>query len=138
MSGKNVSGVVPADLFDVAQSIADYEGATMSSLVSSALAFYLSLPAAARRSARYVMSSKDEAARGLLLEGCARAAAQAADIRLSGQLAANGKALGLHEPSLTDEAIETLAVAAVREARNATRLEQSTIGGRKRPARART
>jgi hypothetical protein len=121
MTGRNVSGVVPPGLFEVAQQAVDYEGTSMSSLVSASLALYLGLSGAARRSARYVLSSGSPEARELLLEGCGRAIARAADTQMSAQLAERGRAMGIQDPKLTDEAIEAQAVAAVREARKARR-----------------
>ena len=121
MSGKTVSGVIPAALHDVAQQAAEYEGTSMSAVVSSALALYLGLSGASRRTARYVLASGSAETRDLLLEGCGRAIARAGDQVLRTQLAARGKALGLQDQASSEEQIAQEAVEAVREARAARR-----------------
>ena len=57
MSGRTVSGVISAHLQEVARNAVEYDGMSMSALVSSALTLWLDLPAAARRTARYVLVS---------------------------------------------------------------------------------
>ena len=121
MSGRNVSGVIPSALFETAQQVVDYDGTTMSALVSSALSLYLGLSGAARRSARYVLATGTPGARNLLLEECGRAIARAADVHLTNQLAARGRASGVQDPGLSDETIEAEAVAVVRAARTSRR-----------------
>jgi hypothetical protein len=121
MSGRTVSGVISPDLYEVAQQAVDYEGTSMSALVSSALAFYLGLSGPARRSARYVLASGTPESRDALLEGCARAIASAGDHALAAQLAARGRAMGLADGTASEDAVEKEAVQAVREARRARR-----------------
>lgn len=119
MSGRTVSGVVPPDLFEVAQQAAEYGGTSMSALVSSALALYLGLPGSARRTARYVLASGSPEIRDALLDGCGRAIAMAGDRALRAQLAARGRAVGL--AAISEEAIAVEAAEAVRDARRARR-----------------
>jgi|GEM_PF-3928872 hypothetical protein len=121
MPGRTVSGVIPPDLYDIAQQSADYEGTTMSALVSSALAFYLGLSGAARRSARYVLASGETELRDALLEGCGRAIARAGDQLLTARLAARGRAMGLQAEPVSEEEMAAEAVEAVSEARRARR-----------------
>ena len=123
MSGRNVSGVVPPALFEAAQQVVDYEGTTMSALVSSALSLYLGLSGAARRSARYVLATGTPGACDLLLDGCGRAIARAADVHLTDQLAARGRASGVQDSGMSDETIEADAVAAVRATRTSRRAQ---------------
>jgi hypothetical protein len=120
-SGKTVSGVIPPALYEVAQQAADYEGTTMSALVSSALTLYLGLSGAARRSARYVLTSGPSDSRDILLDGCVSAIAVAGDHALSAQLAARGRAMGFQDKPVSEEAILEEAVQAVRDARRVRR-----------------
>jgi hypothetical protein len=119
MSGRTISGVVPSALFEVAQQATEYEGTTMSALVSSALALYLGLPGAARRSARYVLTTGTPNAQECLLDGCSRAIAQAAHLHMTAQLALRAAP----SAGITDEAIEAEAVAAVQATSAARNLE---------------
>jgi hypothetical protein len=113
MSGRTVSGVIPARLQEVAQQAAAYEGTSMSALVSSALTLYLGLSGGARRTARFVLASGDPEARDVLLDGCGRAIAAAGDQVLRGQLAARGEAMGLRDETLSEQDIAREAVEAV-------------------------
>lgn len=121
MSGRTVSGVISPGLYEVAQQAVDYEGTSMSALVSSALALYLGLSGPARRSARYVLASGTPESRDALLEGCGRAIAAAGDRALAAQLAARGRAMGLADATASENAIDKEAVQAVQEARRARR-----------------
>jgi hypothetical protein len=124
VSGRTVSGVIPPGLYEVAQQAAEYEGTSMSALVSSALTLYLGLSAPARRSARYVLASGPPASRDGLLEGCERAIAMAGDRTLTAQLAARGRALALTDEAASEDSIDKEAVQAVRDARQARRNAQ--------------
>ncbi len=137
MSGRTVSGVVPPELFELAQQVSDDEGTTMSALVFTALTFYLGLPAAARRSACYLVAAGTADDRDLMLENCGRAIAQAADRRLTAQLAARGREVGMPTLDWSDEAIEAEAVAAVAAARSARRAAARQIEDPPQPARSR-
>jgi hypothetical protein len=121
MSGRTVSGVISPGLYEVAQQAADYEGTSMSALVSSALTLYLGLSGSARRSARYVLASGTPESRDALLEGCGRAIAAAGDRALAAQLAVRGRAMGLAGETASEDAIDQEAVRAVQEARRARR-----------------
>jgi len=121
MSGRTVSGVISPGLYEIAQHSAEYEGTTMSSLVSSALAFYLGLSGPARRSARYVLASGATEVRDLLLDGCGRAIARAGDQLLTAQLAARGRAMRFQEEPISEEEIAAEAVRAVSDVRRARR-----------------
>ncbi len=116
-AGKSVSGVIPAELHDVAAKLAEDEATTMSALVSAALALYLGLPAPARRTARYVLTAGSPEAKDRLLDGCGRAIAGAGNQVLQGQLAARGRELGLHLDTADDEALAAAAVKAERDTR---------------------
>ncbi len=133
MSGKTVSGVIPQPLYEIAQQAVEYEGTTMSALVSSALALYLGLSGSARRSARYVLASGPAESREVLLEGCAGAIAVAGDQALTAQLAVRGRAAGFQENPPSEEAVMAEAVQAVREARRIRR----NAGGQEKAAQRR-
>jgi hypothetical protein len=128
MSGRTVSGVISARLQEVAQNAADYDGISMSALVSSALTLWLGLPAAARRTSRHVLTSGTPEAREMLLEECARAIARAGDQALRGRLAARGQAMGLWDTATSEAEIAQEAVDAVRDARR-------VVSGRIKPER---
>jgi hypothetical protein len=113
MSSRTVSGVVPAQLQEVAQQAAAYEGTSVSALVSSALTLCLGLSGSARRTARYVLASDSPEAREALPEGCGRAIAAAGDHELRGRLAARGEAMGLADRALSEQDIAREAVDAV-------------------------
>lgn len=117
MSGRTVSGVVSARLQEAAQNAADYEGTSMSALVSAALTLWLGLPAAARRTSRHVLASGTPEVREMLLEGCSRAIARAGDQGLRSRLAANGQAMGLWDANLSEADMAQKASDAVRDAR---------------------
>jgi hypothetical protein len=119
MSGRTVSGVVPQALHEAAQQAVDYEGTSMSALVSSALALYLGLPGSARRTARYVLASGPAESRDAMLEGCARAIAMAGDRAIAAQLATRGHEMGLQDGTATEDSIATEAAHSVRHARSA-------------------
>ena len=121
MSGRTVSGVISPGLYEVAQQAAAYEGTSMSALVSSALTLYLELSAPARRSARYVLASGTPESRDSLLDGCERAIAAAGDRALTAQLGARGRAMGVADEAVSEDAIDEEAVQAVRDARQARR-----------------
>jgi hypothetical protein len=119
MSGRTVSGVVPPGLYEVARQAAEYDGTSMSAIVSSALTLYLGLSGSSRRAARYVLASGSSEDRDALLEGCGRAIGMAGDRALRAQLAARGRALGLQHEAVSEEAIAEEAAQAVRDARRA-------------------
>ena len=121
MPGRTVSGVIPPKLYDAAQAVTEYDGSTVSALVSSALTLYLGLSGAARRSARYVLASDVPESRDILLDGCGRAIAQAVDHVLAEQLAAKGREMGLSGQDVSEQEIEQAAASAVRETRRARR-----------------
>jgi hypothetical protein len=121
MSERTISGVVPAGLYEVAQQAAEYDGTSMSALVSSALTLYLGLPGSARRAARYVLASGSAESRDALLEGCGRAIAMAGDRALTAHLAARGRAMGLQDEAVSEAAIDEEAAQAVRDARRVRR-----------------
>jgi hypothetical protein len=111
----------------VAQQAAEYEGTTMSAFVSSALAFYLGLTGGARRTARFVLTSGTPENRAALLDGCARAIANAGDQALAAQLAARGKALGLQDVLVSEADIAEEAVRAVQKVRRDPVAEATTV-----------
>jgi len=117
MSGRTISGVVPAQLQESARDAVAYEGTSMSALVAAALTLFLGLPAPARRTARYVLSSGTPEAREALLAACAQGIARAGDGMLRVQLAARGQTLKLTDPELSEEAIDAEALAAVADGR---------------------
>jgi hypothetical protein len=127
MTGRTVSGVISPQLQEAAQKAVDYDGTSMSALVSAALTLYLGLPAAARRTARYVLTSGPVETRDALLEGCGHAIARAGDQMLRAGLAARGEAMGLHDPALSEDDIALEAVQAVRDARRSGAGEEPRI-----------
>jgi hypothetical protein len=138
MDGRSVSGVVSPPLFDLAQTVSDDEGTTVSALVSAAVSLYLGLPASARRSARYLLAAATADELKLVLENCGHAIAQAADRCLAAQLAAHGKEMGMQTPDWSDEAIEAEAVAAVAAHRSASRGAARNLNDPPPPARSRS
>jgi hypothetical protein len=132
MSGRTVSGVVPQALYEAAHQAVDYEGTSMSALVSSALTLYLGLSGSARRSARYVLASGPAESRDALLEGCARAIAMAGDRAIAAQLAARGHAMGFQDDTVSEDSIAMEATRAVRYARGE---RQAAANGENAPPR---
>jgi hypothetical protein len=108
--------VISARLQEAAQNAAEYDGTSMSALVSSALTLWLGLPAAARRTSRHVLTAGTPEAREVLLEGCALAIARAGDQVLRARLAARGQAMDLWDTETSDAEIAQAAVDAVRDA----------------------
>ena len=136
MSGRTVSGVISVRLQEVAQQAADYEGNSMSALVSSALTLYLGLSGAARRTARSVLTSRTPEAREALLEGCGLAITRAGDQVLRAQVAARGQAMGLWDEPMSEQEIAREAVAAVRNARRVASSVEGLQTGRQKARRS--